>query len=72
MAVIARYCILLTHFKLEVPLNTEWCLLAISQTLLFTREDIRRHENVATRTPIRHVAREPGLSDTFIHERISI
>ena len=30
----------------------EWCLLVISQTILFTREDIRRHENVAIRTPI--------------------
>ena len=44
----------------------------ISQTILFTREDIRRHENVAIRTPIGHVARERSLSDTFIHARISI
>ena len=44
----------------------------ISQTILFTREDIRRHENVAIRTPIGDVARERGLSDTFIHARISI
>ena len=38
----------------------------------FTCEDIRRQENVAIRTPIRRVVREHGLSDTFIHARISM